>query len=104
VRTARAKGLTESRILFGHVLRHAAIPLINVTGIEFGNLIAFSVVTETIFGWPGAGKLLVDSIKQLDRPVVVAYLLVAVSVFVLVNLVVDVLAAFLDPRTSFRRE
>jgi peptide/nickel transport system permease protein len=98
VTTARAKGLSETRVVFGHVLGNAAIPLTNVIGIELGNLIAFGVVTETIFAWPGAGKLLIDSIRRLDRPVIVAYLLVAAAMFVLINIIVDVFAVALDPR------
>ncbi|MBS0544487.1 MAG: ABC transporter permease subunit, partial [Proteobacteria bacterium] len=73
-------------------------PIVTVVGLEFGSLIAFSVVTESIFAWPGMGKLLLDSITQLDRPVVVAYLLLVVTLYVLINLVVDLLYAALDPR------
>ena len=73
-----------------------------VIGIEFGSLIAYSTITETVFAWPGMGKLLIDSIYQLDRPVVVAYVMVATLLFVLVNLVVDLLYAALDPRVRIR--
>ena len=80
-----------------HVLRNTLIPLVTVLGLELGATIAYAVVTETIFAWPGAGKLILDSINALDRPVVVAYLMVVV-IFVTLNLVVDVLYRLLDPR------
>jgi peptide/nickel transport system permease protein len=98
VRFARAKGLTEERVVRVHVLRNILIPVVTVVGLEFGSVIAFAVVTETIFAWPGMGKLLIDSINVLDRPVIVAYLCITVLVFVLINLVVDLLYALLDPR------
>lgn len=100
VRTARAKGVRERDVVLRHALRNCLIPIISVVGIEFGSLVAFSVVTESIFGWPGIGKLLIDSIHHLDRPVVVAYLVLAVAMFVVINLVVDILAAAIDPRTG----
>lgn len=98
VRFARAKGLSSTRILLVHVLKNILIPVVTVLGLELGGLIAFSVVTETVFAWPGMGKLLIDSIQQLDRPVVVAYLIVTVLLFVVINLVVDILYSVLDPR------
>jgi len=98
VRFARAKGLSPKRILLVHVLKNILIPVVTVLGLELGGLIAFSVVTETVFAWPGMGKLLIDSIQQLDRPVVVAYLIVTVLLFVVINLVVDILYSVLDPR------
>ncbi len=102
VKFARAKGLPERRIVFVHLLRNILIPVVTVLGLEFGNLIAFSVVTETIFAWPGMGKLLIDSILRLDRPVVVAYLMVIVGLFVLINLIVDLLNSVLDPRVRLQ--
>ena len=98
VRYARAKGLAPGRILFVHVLKRVAIPIVTVSGLQLGNLIAFSVVTESVFAWPGTGKLIIDSINQLDRPVVVAYLMVVAIMFVLINLGVDLAATALDPR------
>ena len=98
VRVARAKGLPEWRVVGKHVLRNILIPVVTVLGLEFGSLVAFSVVTETIFAWPGMGKLLIDSINALDRPVVVAYLCITVALFIFINLVVDLLYAWLDPR------
>ncbi len=98
IRFARAKGLTRTRVIGVHLLKNILIPLITVIGLELGSVIAFAVVTETIFAWPGMGKLVIDSIFQLDRPVVVAYLLVTVFMFILINLVVDLLYSALDPR------
>jgi peptide/nickel transport system permease protein len=98
VRTARAKGLSEGRIVRVHVLRNIMLPIVTVTGLEFGSLIAFAVVTESIFAWPGMGKLIIDAIAVLDRPLIVAYLLVIVLMFSLINLVVDLLYGLLDPR------
>lgn len=102
VKFARAKGLGPRRIVGVHVLKNIMIPIVTVIGLEFGALIAFSVITETIFAWPGMGKLLIDSILQLDRPVVVAYLMVVVLLFVFINLVVDILYSVLDPRVRLR--
>ena len=98
VRFARAKGLTETRIVSVHVFKNIMIPVVTVIGLEFGSVIAFSVVTESIFAWPGMGKLIVDSINVLDRTMIVAYLVIVVVVFVAINLVVDVLYTVLDPR------
>lgn len=95
---ARAKGLPQRRVIGVHLLKNILIPLVTVIGLELGSVIAFAVVTETIFAWPGMGKLVIDSIFQLDRPVVVAYLLVVVFMFILINLVVDILYSVLDPR------
>jgi peptide/nickel transport system permease protein len=98
VRFARAKGLRPGRVVFVHVLRNILIPLVTVLGLELGGLIAFGVVTETIFAWPGMGKLLIDSIYRLDRPVIVAYLMIIVFLFILINLAVDILYSLIDPR------
>lgn len=98
VKFARAKGLSESRVMIMHVLRNTMIPLVTVLGLELGSTIAYAVVTESIFAWPGAGKLILDSINSLDRPVVVAYLMVVVVIFVTLNLIVDLLYKLLDPR------
>lgn len=98
VRFARAKGLSPFRIVTVHVLKTIMIPVVTVIGLELGSMIAFAVVTETVFAWPGMGKLLIESIYRLDRPVIVAYLIVVVLMFVLINLVVDLFYTFLDPR------
>ena len=98
VRFARAKGLTERRVIGLHVLKNILIPIVTVVGMEFGALLAFSVVTETIFAWPGMGKLLIDSITLLDRPVVVAYLMLIAGIYVVINLATDIVYVALDPR------
>ncbi|MDC1427873.1 ABC transporter permease [Rhodospirillaceae bacterium] len=98
IKFARAKGLKESRIILVHVLKNILIPVVTVLGLEFGGLVAFSVVTETVFAWPGMGKLLIDSIGLLDRPIIVAYLMIIVFLFVFINLVVDICYSILDPR------
>jgi peptide/nickel transport system permease protein len=98
VRFARAKGLAEGRVVGAHVLRNVLVPIASVAGVQFGSVIAFAVVTESIFAWPGMGKLLVDSIGVLDRPVIVGYLCIVVVLFVAINLAVDLLVAWLDPR------
>ncbi|WP_193141615.1 ABC transporter permease [Meridianimarinicoccus sp. MJW13] len=102
VKYARAKGLSTRRIILVHVMKNIMIPVVTVMGLEFGSLIGFSVVTETIFAWPGMGKLLIDAILQLDRPVVVAYLMIIVLFFVLINLIVDILYSILDPRVRLQ--
>jgi peptide/nickel transport system permease protein len=98
VRFARAKGLTPTRIIGVHVLKVILIPVVTVVGLELGSMIAFAVVTETVFAWPGMGKLLIESIYRLDRPVIVAYLMVIVAMFVAINFTVDVIYTLLDPR------
>jgi peptide/nickel transport system permease protein len=98
VKFARAKGLPQSRVIGVHVLKNILIPIVTVIGLELGSVIAFAIVTESIFAWPGTGKLLIDSINQLDRPVIVAYLMVIVTLFIVINFVVDVLYSMLDPR------
>ncbi|WP_300646691.1 ABC transporter permease [Paenalcaligenes sp.] len=100
VRFARAKGVKPGRIVRRHILRNIMIPVVTVIGMEFGTLIAYSTITETVFSWPGMGKLLIDSVYQLDRPVVVAYVMLVTMLFVVINLVVDILYAVLDPRVQ----
>jgi peptide/nickel transport system permease protein len=80
------------------VLKNILIPIVTVLGLELGSMIAFAVVTESVFAWPGIGKLLIDSIGRLDRPVIVAYLMIVVALFALINLLVDILYSVLDPR------
>jgi len=98
VKFARAKGLSPNRVVFVHVMKNILIPVVTVLGLQFGSLIAFSVVTESVFAWPGMGKLIIDSINVLDRPVIVAYLMMIVFLFVFINLLVDLLYTMLDPR------
>lgn len=98
VKFARAKGLSPARVTYVHVFKNILIPVVTVVGLELGSTIAFSVVTETVFAWPGMGKLIIDSINVLDRPVIVAYLMVIVLMFITINLIVDILYSALDPR------
>ena len=102
IKFARAKGVSRSRIVLVHVLKNIMIPVVTVLGLEFGGLVAFSVVTETVFAWPGMGLLLIDSIGFLDRPVIVAYLMIIVLLFVFINLAVDVMYSVLDPRVRLQ--
>lgn len=102
VKFARARGLRTSRIVGVHILKNIMIPLVTVIGMEFGSTVAFAIVTESVFAWPGIGKLVIDSIHQLDRPVIVAYLMVVVLLFVFVNFTVDLTYSALDPRTRKR--
>ncbi|GGG36503.1 peptide ABC transporter permease [Caldovatus sediminis] len=98
VKFARAKGLSPNRVIFVHVFKNILIPVVTVVGLELGSTIAFSVVTESVFAWPGMGKLIIDSINVLDRPVIVAYLMIIVMMFIIINLVVDLTYSVLDPR------
>jgi len=102
VKFARAKGLKPQRIIFVHVLKNIMIPVVTVVGLEIGSTIAFSVVTESVFAWPGMGKLIIDSINVLDRPVIVAYLMMIVLLFITINLIVDILYMVLDPRVRVK--
>ena len=102
IKFARAKGLSESRVVNVHLLKNILIPVVTVIGLEFGSLVAFSTVTETVFAWPGAGKLIIDAVYNLDRPVIVAYLIIIVAFFVFLNLIVDILYSFLDPRVRIK--
>ena len=102
IKFARAKGLSSKRIIRAHLFPNILIPIVTVLGIEFGTLIAFATVTESIFAWPGLGKLVIDAIVNLDRPIVVAYLLFVVTLFLVLNLVVDIIYAILDPRVRLQ--
>ncbi|MBL6847304.1 MAG: ABC transporter permease [Alphaproteobacteria bacterium] len=102
IKFARAKGVAESRVINVHLLKNILIPIVTIIGLEFGSLIAFSTVTETVFAWPGMGKLIIDSIYNLDRPVIVAYLMIIVIFFVFLNLLVDILYTLLDPRVRIQ--
>lgn len=104
IKFARAKGLSRRRVIGVHLFKNILIPLVTVIGLELGSVIAFAVVTETIFAWPGMGKLVIDSIFQLDRPVVVAYLMMIVLMFILINLAVDLLYSALDPRVRLAEQ
>ena len=102
VKYARARGLSEKRVVGVHILKNILIPVVTVLGLELGNVIAFAVVTETVFAWPGIGKLLIDSIGLLDRPVVVAYMMLTVFMFVMINFLVDMAYSMLDPRIRIK--
>lgn len=104
VKFARAKGLGQRRVVWVHVFKNILIPIVTIQGLELGQAIAFAVVTETIFAWPGMGKLIIDSINVLDRPVIVAYLLVTVFMFIVINLLVDLTYSVLDPRVRLSEQ
>jgi peptide/nickel transport system permease protein len=101
VRTGQAKGLSVRRVVYGHALRNALLPVMTVVGFQFGTLLGGAVLTETVFGWPGLGQLLVDAIANRDYPVVQGVVLTFSTLFILVNLLVDVLYAYLDPRIRY---
>jgi peptide/nickel transport system permease protein len=102
IRTARAKGVGDPPVVWKHALKNAAIPIVTIVGIELGTLLGGSVITETIFAWPGVGRLSVQAIYNRDYPVVQAAVFLLASTFVLVNLVVDVIYTYLDPRIRLR--
>ena len=97
---AYAKGVRTWKVVIRHILRNALIPLVTVIGIELGNLLAYGVITETVFSWPGLGKLLINSIKVLDRPLIVAQLTYTALLFIFINFVVDILYTVIDPRVK----
>ncbi|MBW1690340.1 MAG: ABC transporter permease [Deltaproteobacteria bacterium] len=101
IKTAWAKGLPPMRVIFKHALRNALIPVVTMTGLQFGELIAFSIVTETIFQWPGMGNLLLTSIYESDQPVIVTYIMLAALVILSLNIIVDILYAFLNPKIRY---
>ena len=98
VRFARAKGLPRHRVVLVHIFRNVLLPVITVLGLEFGALMAFAIITESIFAWPGMGRLIIEAINLLDRPLVVTYLMFTVTLIVLINLCVDLCYAVVDPR------
>jgi peptide/nickel transport system permease protein len=101
ITTARSKGLLERVVVIKHALRNAFIPIITVIGLQFGSLLGGAVLTETVFAWPGIGRLIVDSILARDYPVVQGVVLVFSLLYILVNLIVDVLYAYIDPRIHY---
>lgn len=98
IKFARSKGVPRRHLLFGHALKNTLIPVVTIFGLQLGNLIAFTTITETIFAWPGMGKLLIDAIHSADRPIVAAYILFVAVLFVFINFTVDILYVFIDPR------
>ncbi|MDW4497171.1 ABC transporter permease [Sulfitobacter sp. D35] len=99
---ARAKGATRRDVLYRHGLKNALIPVITIFGLQLGDLIAFATITETIFSWPGMGKLLIDSIYRADRPVIVVYLMLVALIFVVINFLVDIVYTMIDPRITLK--
>lgn len=102
IKFARAKGASRRGVLYGHGLRNGMIPVVTIFGLQLGDLIAFATITETIFAWPGMGKLLIDSIYRADRPVIVVYLMLVALIFVVVNFIVDLLYTMIDPRITVK--
>jgi peptide/nickel transport system permease protein len=98
IRFARARGLTTRAIHFGHALRNTLVPVITVAGLQFGSVIAFAIITETVFQWPGMGLLFVQAVQNVDIPIMAAYLLMVSLIFVTINLVVDIPYTVVDPR------
>jgi len=101
IKTAWSKGLPPRKVIFKHALRNALIPVVTMTGLQFGELIAFSIVTETIFQWPGMGNLLLTSIFEGDQPVIVTYIMLAALIILSLNIIVDILYAFLNPKIRY---
>jgi ABC-type dipeptide/oligopeptide/nickel transport system permease component len=101
IKTAWSKGLPPRKVIFKHALRNALIPVVTITGLQFGELIAFSIVTETIFQWPGMGNLLLISIYESDQPVIVTYIMLAALIILSLNIIVDVLYAYLNPKIRY---
>ena len=98
IRFARARGLTNRAINFGHALKNTLIPVITITGLQLGSIIAFAIITEQVFQWPGMGLLFIQAVSNVDIPIMAAYLLLSAFIFVTINLVVDILYAVVDPR------
>ena len=98
IRFARARGLTTRAIHFGHALKNTLVPVITVAGLQFGSVIAFAIITETVFQWPGMGLLFVQAVQNVDIPIMAAYLLMVSLIYVTINLIVDMLYAVVDPR------
>jgi peptide/nickel transport system permease protein len=101
IKTAWAKGLAPLTVIFKHALRNVMIPVVTIAGLQFGEIIAFSIVTETIFQWPGMGNLLLTSIYENDQPVIVTYIMLAAVIIITLNMVVDILYAVLNPRIRY---
>jgi peptide/nickel transport system permease protein len=98
IRFARARGLTTRAIHFGHALKNTLVPVITVAGLQFGSVIAFAIITETVFQWPGMGLLFVQAVQNVDIPIMAAYLLMVSLIFVTINFLVDILYTVVDPR------
>jgi len=103
IKFARARGLPDSAVYFGHALKNTLVPVITITGLQLGALIAFAIITETVFQWPGMGLLFIQAVQFADVPVMAAYLCLVALIFVVVNLVVDLLYFVVDPRLRIER-
>ena len=103
IKFARARGLSNRSIHFGHALKNTLVPVLTITGLQLGGLIAFAIITETVFQWPGMGLLFIQSVTFADIPVMAAYLCLIALIFVLINLVVDLLYFWVDPRLRVHR-
>lgn len=101
IKTAWAKGLPPRRVIFKHALRNVMIPVVTIAGLQFGELLAFSIVTETIYQWPGMGNLLLTSIYENDQPVIVTYIMLASLIIITLNMIVDILYAILNPKIRY---
>jgi peptide/nickel transport system permease protein len=101
IKTAWAKGLSPQRVIFKHALKNVLIPVVTMSGLMLGELLAFAVVTETIFQWPGMGNLLLKSIYESDQPIIVTYIMLASVIILSINIVVDIIYAFLNPRIRY---
>ena len=101
IKTAWSKGLPPRKVIFKHALRNVLIPVVTITGLQFGELIAFSIVTETIFQWPGMGNLLLTSIYENDQPVIVTYIMIAALIIISANIIVDILYAIINPKIRY---
>jgi ABC-type dipeptide/oligopeptide/nickel transport system permease component len=101
IKTAWAKGLSPFKVIVKHALRNVLIPVVTITGLTFGELIAYSIVTESIFQWPGMGKLLLTSIFETDNPIIVTYIMLAAFIILFINILVDLLYALLNPKIRY---
>jgi ABC-type dipeptide/oligopeptide/nickel transport system permease component len=101
IKTAWSKGLPPRKVIFKHALRNVLIPVVTMTGLQFGELIAFSLITETIFQWPGLGNLLLTSLYESDHPITVTYIMLAAIVILIINIIVDILYAILNPKIRY---
>jgi ABC-type dipeptide/oligopeptide/nickel transport system permease component len=101
IKTAWAKGLSPFKVIVKHALRNVLIPVVTIAGLSFGELIAFSIVTESIFQWPGMGNLLLVSIFENDHPVIVTYIMLAAFIILSINIIVDMLYALLNPKIRY---
>ena len=103
IKFARARGLTPRAVHFGHALKNTMIPVITITGLQLGSIIAFAIITETVFQWPGIGLMFLQAVQDVDVPIMAAYLLMIAFLFVFINLIVDILYVVVDPRIHIEK-